>query len=99
MSKGLSSVYLQVFDSMGIPAEDRAGFALRTQLLLELKSEFKKRRWNQRQAAEALDVAQPRISEIMRLRIDKFSVELLLKYLDRLGKQASFVVKKKPPLE
>lgn len=99
MSRGLGNVYLQVFESMGLPAEDQAGFVLRTQLLLELKGEFKKRKWNQRQAAEALNVAQPRISEIMTLRIDKFSVELLLKYLDRLGKQASFVVKKKPPLE
>ncbi len=95
-TKGLGSVYLQVFESMGLPPEDQAGFILRTQLLLELKQEFKRKKWTQRQAAAALNVAQPRISEIMTLRIDKFSVELLLKYLDRLGKTAHFVVAKKP---
>ena len=60
-----------------------------------LKEEILKRKWTQVQAAKELGVKQPRISEIFALRIDKFSVEILIRYLHRLNKEVVFKIKKK----
>jgi predicted XRE-type DNA-binding protein len=76
--------YQQVFKKMGYADDNGAALLLRTQLLTALKAEIQKKKLTKKQAAEKLGVQQPRISEIYALRIDKFSVELLVKYLFRL---------------
>lgn len=92
---GLAEAYTQVFEEMGLTGDSGAPLKIRTLLLLEIKKIIEKKGWTQAEAADALKVKQPRISEIMTLRIDKFSVELLIKYLDRLDKQISFKIKRK----
>ena len=85
--------YKKVFQSLGYDTERSAALILRTQLLLELKNQLEQHNWSQLEAAERLGVKQPRISEIQRLRIDKFSVELLIRYLRRLDKEVEFKVR------
>jgi predicted XRE-type DNA-binding protein len=85
--------YQQLFQELGYADDNGAALLLRTQLLREVKVELEKRKWSQKEAAEKLGVKQPRISEIQTLRIDKFSVELLIKYLHRLGKEVSFNIR------
>ena len=84
--------YQQLFKDMGYGDDSGAALLLRTQLLRQVKVELEKKKWTQKEAAEKLGVRQPRISEIQTLRIDKFSVELLVKYLHRLGKEVSFKI-------
>jgi len=84
--------YEHVFNRLGYTDENGKTLMLRTKLLLVLKSEIESNGWNQRDAAQRLGVKQPRISEIISLRIDKFSVELLIKYLMRIGKEVTFSV-------
>lgn len=76
--------FAKIFKLKGYSGEDGATLLLRTQLLLAVKNLIEKNQWSQLDAAKALGVAQPRIAEIYALRIDKFSVELLTKYLYRL---------------
>lgn len=45
------------------------------------------RDWKQADAAKALGVAQPRISEIRKAKLEKFSVDFLLSLLVKLGYQ------------
>lgn len=87
--------YQRVFEEMGYSNEEGALLLIRTQLLKTLKDEIEKKKWSQAQAAEKLGVKQPRISEIHSLRIDKFSVELLIKYLYRLDKSIEFKIKRR----
>jgi predicted XRE-type DNA-binding protein len=47
--------------------------------------------WSQSEAAEKLGVVQPRISELNKLSIDKFSTDLLIKYLYRLNMEVDIV--------
>jgi predicted XRE-type DNA-binding protein len=88
----LDDTFLDAFQGLGFVGSDSAGLLVRTQLLMEVKKEILSRGWSQAKAAEELQVKQPRISEIMRLRIDKFSAELLVKYLSRLGKKVQVLV-------
>ena len=92
----LGQVYEEAFAEAHLSGEEAAMLRLRTQMLLAVKEAIRKRRWSQAKAAEALGVKQPRISEIMTLRIDKFSADLLVRYLDRLGFVASATVRTKP---
>lgn len=82
----------KVFRDLGFDGEDSVPLLLRIQLLKLLKHEIMLRNWTQRQAAAKLNVKQPRISEIMQLRIDKFTVELLARYLSRLGRTVSLSI-------
>lgn len=78
--------------NLGYDGEEGTVLLLRIQLLKIVKQEIDQRGWNQDQAAKFLNVKQPRISEIKKLRIDKFSVEQLTKLLHRLDKRISLTV-------
>ncbi len=84
--------YQALFKQMGYDDDSGAMLLLRTQLLKEVKTALEEKDWTKKEAAQRLGVKQPRISEIYALRIDKFSVELLIKYLHRLGKEVTFSV-------
>lgn len=66
--------------------------ALRAHLLIELKNLIAARKWTQSQAAKILGVSVQRISEIKTFSTDKFTVELLVKYLYRADKEVSLKV-------
>ncbi len=80
-----------LFKQLGFDNDQGAALFVRATLLKILKAELerkqKKNGWTQTEAAARLGVKQPRISEIYQLRIDKFSTDLLIKYLSRLGKE------------
>jgi predicted XRE-type DNA-binding protein len=59
---------------------------------LQLQQIIKEHEWTQEQAASALKVKQPRIAELMAMKTDCFSVDLLLKYLARLGKHVEMTI-------
>jgi predicted XRE-type DNA-binding protein len=86
--------YRQYFRKKGVSAVEGQCLALRTVLLGELKQELSKKGWSQQEAAKKLGVKQPRISEINALSIDKFSAELLVKYLYKLGKEVRITVER-----
>lgn len=75
-----------IIEQLGYTGEDGLVLLLRVHLVRAIKEELSQRGWSQQQAAQVLGVKQPRISEIMQLRIDQFSVEKLSKLLYRLGK-------------
>lgn len=84
--------YRHMFRKKGVPAAEGQCLALRTVLIGQLKQELLKTGMSQQQAAQKLGVRQPRISEILTLSIDKFSAELLVKYLYKLGKEVTVTV-------
>jgi predicted XRE-type DNA-binding protein len=79
--------YKELFKKVGYDSESSSALLLRIQLLKAVKKELEVKNWTQAIAAKKLGVKQPRISEIYALRIDRFSAELLVKYLYRLGKE------------
>jgi predicted XRE-type DNA-binding protein len=56
-------------------------------LALALEREIKARRLTQAGAAKALGIAQPRVNDLLRRRLDRFSIDALIEYLSRLGVQ------------
>lgn len=81
-----------VFQDLGFGKES-ANLLLRADLMIVITDMFDSHGWTNAQAAKALSVTESRISELRHGQISKFSVDLLLKFLARLGKQAELKIK------
>ena len=84
-----------IFRDLGFPDAEAANLLARGDLAIEIRKIIKKNGWSQRRAAKEMGVLQPRIAEIMKMKLDLYSVDTLLKYLDKLGQRVSFVVEPK----
>jgi predicted XRE-type DNA-binding protein len=73
-----------VFRDVGFPPEEAEHLLVRSDLMLRLEKEIKRRRFKQAEAAKALSVSQPRVSDLLRGRIDLFSADMLIDMLARL---------------
>lgn len=74
-----------VFKDAGFPPEEAAHLQIRTDLMVRLERIFKEQGLTQAKAASVLGVSQPRISDLVRGRIDLFSIDTLVDMLARLG--------------
>lgn len=79
-----------VFKDLGFDDDEAANLLARTDLMLRIRTIIEERKITQTEAAKLLKVRQPRIAEIMALKIQLFSIDTLLKYLSRLGTQVTF---------
>lgn len=70
-----------------------ANFIARGELIQSIQHEIRERGWTQSEAAEFLEVAQPRISNLMQGRVDQFTVDMLMMWLERFGKDVSISVR------
>lgn len=85
--------HLSVLKRHGYQKDEAMILLMRLQLIKIIRAEILRRKWSQREAAEILGVAQPRIAEISVLATEKFSVETLIKYLLRLELKTTLSVK------
>lgn len=69
---------------------------LKSDLTAEIAYIIKKKKLTQAKAAKILGVDQPRISSLLRGKLDLFSVEALMNFLQSLGQDVEIVVKPKP---
>ena len=81
-----------IWDAIEDSAEDAPGMRARADLMLQLQEHLRKRRLTQMEAAKVLKVAQPRVSDLMRGRIDLFSTDMLIDMLGRLGAKVTVSV-------
>ncbi len=82
-----------VFRDLGFSVEEAEHLRIRSDLLIELQKTIGKRRLKQAEAARLLGVTQPRVSDLMRGRIDLFSTDTLIDMLTRLGTRVRFVIR------
>ena len=61
--------------------------SIQTGLALALEREIKARKLTQAAAARELGIAQPRVNDLLRRRLERFSIDALVEYLSRLGVQ------------
>ena len=76
-----------VFIDLGFAPEEAMVLAMRSQLMCDLEMLIAKRGWTQAQAAEKLGIAQSRVSDLVRGKWDKFSLDMLIALAARAGKK------------
>jgi predicted XRE-type DNA-binding protein len=60
--------------------------------MLEIKSELNTRKMTQVEAATLFGVSQPRVSDLLCGRLDRFTLDTLINWLRKLGKRVDLVV-------
>ena len=73
-----------VFRDLGFPPDEAEHLRVRSDLLVQLQKAIKSQGLKQAVAAKLLDVTQPRVSDLMRGRLDLFSVDSLIDMLARV---------------
>ena len=81
-----------VFKDIGFDDDEADSLLVRAQLISALRDLIQSSGLSQRQVAKIIDVQQPRIAEIMGMKTQLFSSDLLMKLLSRMGKKVSVVI-------
>jgi predicted XRE-type DNA-binding protein len=74
-----------VFRDLGFRRAEAEHLLIRADLMIEVQKLIASRRLKQKAAAKLLHVTQPRVSDLLRGRIDLFSTDTLIDMLARLG--------------
>lgn len=76
-----------VFEDLGFDLEEAANLKIRADLMLDLRAFIQDKGWTQAQTAAFLGETQPRISNLMKGEINRFSVDKLINMLAKAGMQ------------
>lgn len=82
-----------VFRDLGFRLQEAEHLLVRADLLIQVQKIIASRRLKQREAARLLHVSQPRVSDLLRGRIDLFSTDTLIDMLACLGARVRLTVK------
>ena len=74
-----------VFEDLGFPSEEAEHLRIRADLMIELGKVIQSRRLTQVEAAALFGVSQPRISNLVHGKIERFSIDTLIAMLGRAG--------------
>ena len=80
-----------VFRDLGHKNPEEA--LVKANLALQIHKIIKKRRLTQKNAAKILGITQPRVSDILRGRLARFSIDRLMRFIGLLGKDIEIRVK------
>jgi predicted XRE-type DNA-binding protein len=86
--------YSNVWDAIEKSPAEAANLKLRSSLMLALKRHIEREGLNQTDAAQTFGVSQPRISNLMRGKINLFSIDMLVNMLTTAGLHVSVRVRK-----
>ena len=83
-----------VFADIGIenPEEELT----KAKLVWEIEQIIKKNKMTQTEAAKVMGINQPKVSALMQRKLDGFSIERLIHFLNALGQDIDIVVRQKP---
>ncbi len=82
-----------VFRDIGFGAAEAESLRARSLLMIKIEKLIASRGWTQAEAAKALGVSQPRISDLVRGKFGKFSVDMLIEMLGRAGVEVTITTK------
>ncbi|MDH5234692.1 MAG: XRE family transcriptional regulator [Gemmatimonadota bacterium] len=74
-----------IFLDIGFLPEQAATLLIRSNLTKDLQQLLRERRYSPARAAKILGVSQRRVNDVLRSRIDRLSIDALVKMLGRLG--------------
>ena len=70
--------FSSVWDAIETTPQEAENMKLRSSLMIALERHIRRQSWTQAQAAKRLGVTQPRISDLLRGKINLFSLDMLV---------------------
>ena len=83
-----------VFEDLGFEGPEADNLRLRSELMIELKRIIDARHLTQTRAAELLGIQQSRVSDLVRGKIHRFSIDTLVNLLGKAGRSVEISVKR-----
>ena len=77
---------------LGFSREEAEVLAMRAELMARLRTLISDRGWTQQEAAKRLGISQSRVSDLVRGKWDKFSLDMLITLAARAGQRPSLVM-------
>jgi len=85
-----------VFRDLGFPSGEAHNLLLRSELMTRIEQFVKRGGLTQKDSARALGVTQPRLNDLLKGRIDKFSLDALVNMLGHARLRVEIRVNKMP---
>lgn len=87
MNKSSTERFASVWDALADTSEEAASLKVRAELMREIAALIRGKDWTQAAAAKHCGVTQPRINDLLRGRISRFSLDALVNIAAALGQQ------------
>lgn len=84
-----STTYASVWDALADTPEQAANLQARADLMRQIAELIQAAGWKQVEAAERCGVTQPRINDLLRGRVSRFSLDALVNIATALGRRVS----------
>jgi predicted XRE-type DNA-binding protein len=91
-------VKIEAFDSVWDALEDdpieARALERRANLMHLVQDKIEKGKWSQPEVAKMLGISRPRVSDLVRGKLSKFSLDTLLTFVERMGDEVHIKVRK-----
>lgn len=96
MAKKNTAVFASVWDAIGETPEEAANLRLRSALMDRIGAAVAKHGWTQAEAARHCGVSQPRLNDLLRGKISRFSLDALVNMASAAGLRVDLRVRAAP---
>ena len=83
-----------VFLDLGFEPAEAENLRLRSMLMIRITKMVRDSRWTQSEAAEVFGITQPRLNQLLKGKIQLFSLDALVNMLAQAGMRVNMTVKK-----
>lgn len=81
----MTETFESVWDALETDLAERESMKIKSRLMMDIERCIKKQGLTQKQAAKKMGVTQPRVSDLVRGKINRFTIDMLVIMLARLG--------------
>lgn len=81
-----------IFEALGFDKDKAENLRIRTQLMMTLKNFIRREKLSQTDAAKIFAVSQPRISDLTKGKVDKFTIDMLVNMLAKINQHVEVKV-------
>jgi len=89
MNKAKVKTYASVWDAIADSPEEAANLRLRSALMQQIARIIERKEWTQAEAASNCGISQPRVNDLLRGRIARFSLDALVNIAAALGRKVT----------
>jgi len=86
----VSESYVSVWDAIADTPEQAANLRARAELMRQIAAIVKDSGWTQAEAADQCGVTQPRMNDLLRGRVSRFSIDALVNIATAIGRTVRF---------
>ena len=81
-----------IFEDLGFNPIEASKLKIKAQLMCQISEWIKEKQLKQEEASSLLHVTRPRVSDVMRGKAGKFTIDALIDMLERIGKRITVQV-------